>query len=287
VDDLAVRGWAFAAAVVYVLVAALGWRHELGFDSHAYWLVWHHRVVYGNQPNTRDAFLYSPAFAQLLWPLAQLPWQVFLALWTCAGFVAYAWLLWPLDWPWRITALLICLPQVLIGNIWPLLAVVLVYGFERAPLWSIALLTKVTAGVGIVWFAARSEWRRVAATVGVTVAVVAISAAISPHLWGDWLDLLIGGGTRGAPAGAFDVPLVYRLPVAFALTLYAARRSRRDLLAIAMIIGCPVFAVGFYFASLPILAALPRLRAKSAIAPSASSRGTRPAAPSSPAAAIN
>jgi hypothetical protein len=135
----------------------------------------------------------------------------------------------------------------------------------------------VTAGVGIVWFAARREWRHVAATAGVTAAVVAISAAVSPHLWADWLHLLIGGGTRGAPAGAFDVPLVYRLPVALALTIYAARRSRRDLLAIAMIIGCPVFAIGFYFASLPILAGFPRLRARAIAAPVNSPRGTEPA----------
>ena len=154
---------------------------------------------------------------------------LFLAAWTVAGFALYAWLLRPLGRALAAPLLLFCLPQAMVGNIWPLLAVVLVFGFRRPGLWAFPLLTKVTAGVGVVWFAARGEWRNLARVVVPTVLVTAVSVAISPQLWVDWLHILRGGGTGGSAAGGFDIPLVYRLPVALALAVYAARRvSGRD-----------------------------------------------------------
>ena len=155
---------------LYASVAIVGWRTALGYDAHAYWLAWHHSSMYGLPPNTADAYLYSPAFAQVLWPLAQLPWPLFLAAWTIAGFALYAWLLRPLGRALAAPLLLFCLPQAMVGNIWPLLAVVLVFGFRRPGLWALPLLTKVTAGVGVVWFAARGEWRNLGRVLVPTVA---------------------------------------------------------------------------------------------------------------------
>ena len=155
---------------LYASVAIVGWRTALGYDAHAYWLAWHHSPMYGLPPNTADAYLYSPAFAQVLWPLAQLPWPLFLAAWTVAGFALYAWLLRPLGRALAAPLLLFCLPQAMVGNIWPLLAVVLVFGFRRPGLWAFPLLTKVTAGVGVVWFAARGEWRNLARVLVPTIA---------------------------------------------------------------------------------------------------------------------
>ena len=37
------------------------------------------------------AYLYSPAFAQLVTPLVALPWNVFLAIWTAMLLAAYGW----------------------------------------------------------------------------------------------------------------------------------------------------------------------------------------------------
>ena len=121
---------------LYSSVAIIGWRTALGFDAHAYWLAWHHSSMYGLPPNTADAYLYSPAFAQLIWPLAQLPWPLFVAAWAVAGFALYAWLLRPLGRTLAAPLLLFCLPQAMVGNIWPLLAVVLVFGFRRPGLWA-------------------------------------------------------------------------------------------------------------------------------------------------------
>jgi hypothetical protein len=245
---------------LYASIAIVGWRTALGYDAHAYWLAWHHSPMYGLPPNTADAYLYSPAFAQVLWPLAQLPWPVFLAAWTVAGFALYAWLLRPLGRALAAPLLLFCLPQAMVGNIWPLLAVVLVFGFRRPSLWALPLLTKVTAGVGVVWFAARGEWRNLARVVVPTIVVTAVSVAISPQLWLDWLHILRGGGTGGTAAGGYDIPLAYRLPVALALAAYAARRSRPGVLAIAMALACPVFALSYLLSNVFLLAALPRLR---------------------------
>ena len=250
----------WVGGAIYSSIAILGWRHLLGFDAHAYWLAWHHQPMYGVSPNQQDAYLYSPAFAQVMWPLAQLPWPVFVAGWTLVGLALYIWLLRPLGWHLAAPLVLFCVPQAMVGNVWPLLAVVLAFGFRHPQLWAFALLTKVTAGVGLIWFAVRREWRDLARILLPTGLIVAVSAAISPGLWLDWLHVLAGDGTGGEPAGAYNIPLAYRLPVALALAIYAARRTRPAFLAAAMGIACPVFALSFLLSNFTVFAALPRLR---------------------------
>ena len=72
----------------------------IGVDSHAYWMAARHpETWYTSAPGYRDAFLYSPAFAQALWPLGQLPWPAFQAVWIAAQVGVLAWLLAP--WGWR------------------------------------------------------------------------------------------------------------------------------------------------------------------------------------------
>ena len=67
-------------AMQVVLYARAG---MIGADSHAYWMaVRFPETWYTRQPAFRDAFLYSPAFGQVLWPLGQLPWPAFQALWA-------------------------------------------------------------------------------------------------------------------------------------------------------------------------------------------------------------
>jgi hypothetical protein len=251
----------WVVGALYLMIALFGWRDELGFDSHAYWLAWHHTPMYGVQPNQQDAYLYSPAFAQMIWPLAQLPWNVFLAVWTLAGAAIYVWLLWPLG-RWAVPLLLFCVPQVAVGNIWPGLALLLVFAFRRPSLWSAALLTKPTCGMGIVWFACRREWRQLWVAVATTIALVAVSVFVSPHLWLDWLHLLAGGGTAGHPAGAVNIPIIYRLPMALSLAVYAARRSRPALLVAAVGLGAPLFPLSFLLSNVMVFTALPRLSAQ-------------------------
>src|SRR5665647_1227965 len=66
--------------VMQIFVHARG--DMIGADSHAYWMaVRFPETWYTQPPAYRDAFLYSPAFVQALWPLGQLPWPAFQSVW--------------------------------------------------------------------------------------------------------------------------------------------------------------------------------------------------------------
>lgn len=234
---------------------------ELGFDAHAYYGVWTHGSLYSAPPEKVGAYLYSPAFAEAIRPLTLLPWPAFYALWLAAIAAAYLWLLAPLPLRWRAPLLVIALSFDSAGNVWAIFALVIVFGFRKPALWAIPALTKVTPFLGPVWFAVRREWRSVAVAVGATVAVAAVSAAASPHLWVDWFRFLstTHPTTAGIASSSALLPtpilLGLRLPVALALTIYAARRDRAWLLPVAMVFAVPVLAGQAFFA----LAAVPRL----------------------------
>lgn len=141
------------------------------------------------------AYLYSPAFAQAVGTLARLvPMDVFLALWTVGAVAALGWL------GGRWAALLLLLPPVAMeawyGNVHLLLATAVVLGFRWPAAWSFVLLTKVTPGVGLAWFAARREWRSLAIALGATAAIAGASFAIAPDLWRQWAELLTAQASR-------------------------------------------------------------------------------------------
>ncbi|WP_083707090.1 glycosyltransferase family 87 protein [Intrasporangium flavum] len=260
--------WVSLPVALWVL--ALSRLDTFGTDSaHAYWAVW--RVSpYGVPPGTPDAFNYSPAFAQLIWPLTLLPWPAFLAVWSCLLAGALVWLLWPLPPRWRwLTLLYVVPPALVIGNIEAFLAVACVVGLQRRGgwAWAFPLLTKVTPGLGPVWFAVRREWRSLAVSLGATAAVVLASYLAAPGLWAAWLDFLVGAPTP--PTQVFYPPLVVRLPVAVALAAWAAHRSKPAWLAVAMVVAMPLWSSGV----LILLAAVPRLRRDSVAA--ASAKGLR------------
>ena len=248
----AIGCWGLATIVYGIFLYGFGW------DSHAYWAAWHRGSIYVGAPEQRDAFLYSPAFAQAVWPLAQLPWPVFAAVWGLGNTALFAWLLWPLPLQWRLIAMMVAGIEVVNGNVWALTAVVLVLGFARPGLWVFPLLTKITSAVGLVWFATRREWRQLGIAIATAAVVIAVSAAFAPNLWQDWLVFLTNGGGRGssfALEGRFIPPIV-RLPVAAAIAIAAAKKSRPTWLVWAVLLGSPVFALE----SFAVLAALPRLR---------------------------
>jgi hypothetical protein len=262
--DIAVGVGLAAAAVFAPLVLVLGLtRYGFGWDSHAYWAAWRHHGLYTVAPERIDAYLYSPLFAELVWPLTLFPWPAFAAVWTAATASMFAWLLWPLPARWRVFCLFLALPEIVGGNIWALFAVVLVIGFRHPAAWAIPALTKVTSSVGFVWFAVRREWRHLLVAAAAVCVLVAISAAADPGLWRDWFVFLAHGGGRGA-GYAMDgraVPPAVRLPAALLIAVIGARRGRPSWLAWSMMLASPVFGVG----NLAVLAALPRLRRSTAV----------------------
>lgn len=269
------RDLALIIGVANAAVAVRGVaRHGLGWDAHAYFVAWP-AGLYDIEPGRVDAYNYSPAFAQAIWPLAQLPWPVFCAIFVLAGALGTAWLLRPLSRVVAVGLWFAFLPEILSGNVYWLLAVVAVAGVSRGSVWVLPALTKILPTLGPLWFLARGEWRRLASFVGCLVAVVALSYVASPLLWHDWLGFLRenSGGT-GAASLAFVPPLWLRLPAAVVLVVWGARRDRSWVLAPAMLLATPVVGLG----SFALLAALPRLRQRDRLALKGELRVDQPSA---------
>lgn len=238
-----------AAGALWATAIAFG---PWGFDSHAYWLT-RAGVVYHASP-VRDRYLYSPAFAQAIRPLTALPWPLFAAVWSLAAAGVYLWVTSGVPWRWRLPLLCVCLTDVAMGNVWWLFILACVRGSRRPALWAIPLLTKITPAVGLIWFAVRREWHRLITVAVCAAVVVGVSVSISPTLWLTWIRFITSG--RGDPT------FLPRLLVGVTLTVWSARRSRPDLLPVAVILATPVPAP----ASLVMLTALPRLRREHQIA---------------------
>jgi Glycosyltransferase family 87 len=262
----AVRHGLWVAGVMMLLVAAaVVATGSVGLDAHAYWAAWRNHL-YSAVPEQRDAYLYSPAFAEAIWPLTLLPWPLFCTIWIGAVTVVYLWLLAPLDLRWRIPLLMLCADDIATGNVWSFFALVLVVGFRFPAVWAFPLLTKVTPVVGPLWFFIHRDWRALAIALGTTSVVAGISFAAAPTLWEHWVSLLVRPESFQNPARGSLRPLVYLptsvslgvgLPVAIAITAAAARTKRLWLLPVAMVFAEPVFTSN----ALVMLAAIPRLAA--------------------------
>ncbi len=239
-------GGLVAAAVTLVIVFTFrvpsyaAW--PTGQEAFCYWLPdladpyprsdWTHAVAY----------VYSPAFLQGLAVLKALPWKAFLAVWTGLLLLAIRYLVGPRLWA---VAIPLAALELLGGNIHLLLAAAIVAGFRWPGLWASVLLTKVTPGVGLIWFAVRREWRSLGVAVGATAAIVAVPWAAAPGAWADWLGVL--GASAAKSVGlwaAVPLPLWLRLPVAVGLVAWGARTDRRWTVPVASMLDLPALWFG-------------------------------------------
>jgi hypothetical protein len=204
------------------------------WDARAYWLTRSGDLYATAAVTDKFAFLYSPAFAQAISPLTALDWQPFLVLWTGIQGAALVAVAGPLTLPVLLTepALL----ELDIANIHFLLALAVVAGFRWPAAWAFVFLTKVTPGIGALWFAFRREWRSFAIAVGATAAIVAASFAIAPDAWLRWFEVV----PHHQPTPGLDVPLLARLPVAVLLLWWGARGDRKWVVPIVVILSLPV-----------------------------------------------
>lgn len=248
-----------------------------GWDARAYWGAWR-GLMYEGSVGEPGHYLYSPAFAQATWPLAQAAWPVFTGAFIAANAIGLAWLLRPLPLTLAVPLWLAGSQEVVSGNIFVPMAIVAVLGMRLPHLWAFVALTKITPCLGPVWFAARGEWSALAKAVLTTVAVMAASVALAPGLWQDWLAFLFDQARlSGSAAGYEFIPgPLYRLPVAVILVVWAARTDRVWVLPVAMVLATPFIWNG----SLTLLAAIPRLRSRHpSAAPPGRADGPRAAPP--------
>ena len=251
--------WGVLVAVgLVVLMVALAEPFEPdgfgpGHDARAYWSAPLDDPYEPGSVGQESAYLYSPAFLAVLSPLRALPWPLFVGLWTAGLLVVLFWLARPLLF---LPLLLLALPEIWGGNITILLAAAIVLGFSRPWAWAFPLLTKVTPGVGVLWFAVRREWFNLGLAIAATVAVIGAVALFTPGLWADWFQLLMSSTGSSTVAGSVPIPLVLRLPFAVALIMFAAWRDQRWLLPIGVLLAMPVI----WWGSLALLTACVALK---------------------------
>ena len=237
-----------------------------GLDAHAYWSTAHRANLYGAAPGSIDAYLYSPVFSTVIRPLALLPWHIFLGVWMLAESAAFVWLLKPLGLRWGLPAFVLCLIEISVGNVYSFFAVVAVVGLSRPAAWALPLLTKMTPGLGPVWFAARRQWRNLAVSLAITAAIAAASIGYTPEAWEQWLHFL------SVNAGGNQWYMPVRVAAAVMLTAIGAIKGKPWVIAPAMLLANPVIVNAWM--GITLLAALPRLCSMSS-----ESAGARRAAP--------
>jgi hypothetical protein len=231
--------WAWILFFWLYLVGAQSTFGEV--DAEAYWGLSLDTLYVDVQLGDQDAFLYSPVVAYLFLPFSALPFPVFYAILAAVNLLVLVWVLRP-----ELAALsLFLVPvsnEVARGNIHILIAAAIVLGFRYAGTWAWVLLTKVTPGVGVLWFAVRREWRPLAIALGFTGALVAVSFVLTPDLWFRWFDVLTGSVTLTRPS-VLEIPVLPRLAVAAVMVAVAAWRGWYALVPVAATLALPAIWV--------------------------------------------
>jgi hypothetical protein len=233
---------ALAAWVVIVIMAEpYGRTWGTGQDAYCYY-----------QPSLADpyaradwtdpiAYVYSPAFLQLVAPLTALPWQAFMAAWTLVLLGAVRFLT---GARWFGLGVVVALMELAGGNISLLLAAAMVIGFRWPAAWAFVLLTKVTPGIGLLWFVVRREWTSLFTALAATAAVVVVSGALMPGAWAEWITVLQSVAGRDGTWAALPIPFIVRLPIAVAVVVWGARTDRRWTVPVAGMIALPALWYG-------------------------------------------
>jgi hypothetical protein len=259
------------AGIVALLAAWLGivyfakpWGSSLapsGMDARCYWVPTLADPYLHSNWLDQIAYPYSPAFLQILQPIRILPWQAFMAIWAAILMAALVYMTGP-----RLILLGLAffgLMEIWGGNIELLVALAVVVGFRWPAAWSFILLTKITPGVGLLWFAVRREWRSLAIVAVATGAVAAVSFDLMPDAWHTWIQVLQNNAGKGGTGtwAAVPIPFVVRLPFAVALVVWGARTNRRWTVPVSAMLALPALWYGglsIMIATLPLLGARSR-----------------------------
>ena len=233
-------------------------------DAYGFWRAWKDGELYDAPWLDIYAYVYAPILAQIAYPLTLLSWPAFSMVWNAAHLMALtvlvgpvwaAGLIWLLPWP-RLpdydNAVLATLEN---GNPMIFLALFVAAAYRWPAFWSLAILMKVTPGVGLVWFVVRREWRNLGIAIGATAALTAISFVFAPQLWFDWFDLLIGAARSDTlDREIIPVPLAVRGLMSIALIAWGARTDRYWTVPLGVMWSLPAIALGGYAVGVAALA---------------------------------
>jgi hypothetical protein len=190
-------------------------------------------------------FLYTPPVAQIMALVQEaVPFEGFVLALRTLEMAALAWLAGPAIGP------VLAIPAVEIelnaANINVLLIAAVVLGFRYPATWAFVILAKLTPGIGLLWFAARREWRSLGVALGLTVVIAAVSFVIAPWMWGDYL--------RGLVTAPDETPFKvwWRLPIAALVVIWGARTNHRWAMVVAVFLALP----RWYFLSPVVLVGL-------------------------------
>ena len=265
-DGLLVAG---LVLLTFQLVQAWGSGGQQAYDARAYWAAARGDMYARPGIGTFMAYYYSPAFQQLLAPLLNLPFPAFLAGWYVLGGGALV----LLTRRWLVLALIpvVVVQDLIGGNIQVLMALAIVAGFRFPAAWAFILLTKVTPGIGLLWFVVRREWRNLAIALGATAVIAAVSFVFAPALWVQWIGTLRDNARVDANWAYLPFPLLVRLPIAAAVVSFGAARGWRATVPIAATLALPaLWPVNLTM----LVAVIPFVRDRVA-----ADRGPRPAVP--------
>jgi hypothetical protein len=243
-------------ALVVIFAEPWGRLWGTGQDARCYYQATLADPYLHSEWNDPIAYVYSPAFLQLLSPLTALPWQAFMAAWTAILVGCVAFLTGP-----RLLAAGLLFPftamEVAGGNVSLLLSVAIVLGFRWPATWAIVLLTKITPGIGLLWFAVRGEWRALAIAGGATAAIAGVSYLLLPDAWPRWFEVIAANAGKGGTWASVPIPLWLRLPPAIALVVWGARTDRRWTVPVASMLALPALWYGGISMLLAVIPLLP------------------------------
>ena len=207
-------------------------------DAHAYWVA-DPAHLYPNLELARDGYYYPLPFEYLVAWGRLLPFEAFVALWRAILLAALVYLAGPLT-----VFVLFTVPvasEINAGNIQILLALAVVLGFRFPAAWAFVLLTKVSPGVGLLWFAVRREWRALGIVTATTATLVAVSLITHGSQWPSYLELITSGQTPSV--APYYASLWIRLPVSIALVTVGALGGWRWTVPVAAMLALPVFYI--------------------------------------------
>jgi hypothetical protein len=232
-------------AAIWIAIVALsiprGLPIQTGLEAWCYWtasLIDPYARSTWTEPG---AYVYSPAFRQVIAPLTALPWPLYVAVWTGLLFGALRIIT---GRRWFVLGIVVASMELLGGNISLFLGLAIVVGFRYPSAWAFVLLTKITPGVGLLWFAVRGEWRSLAIALGTTAAIVAVSFFMAPALWPEWIEVLRASVGKHGTWAAVPIPLIARLPFAIAIIVWGARTNRRWTVVVVSMLALPALWYG-------------------------------------------